>query len=288
MNFQSLQAFVAIAQTQSFSRAAERLHLSQPAISKRIAVLESQLNAMLFDRNGRNIGVTEAGRILLPRAERLLLEMQQTQTEIENLSGEVTGKLRFGTSHHIGMHRLPNHLKAFSQQFPKVELDIEFLESEDASDRVEKGDLEFALVTLPAKPSARLVTQVVWTDQLHIVKSRQQRTDETELKTWLNKTKAILPTQETETRRIIEQHLGALDIMVDALIETNNLETIKKMVEIGLGWSVLPEIMLDANLSVLSLSDTPLERSLGLVMNSSRTLSNAGAALLQAITPPPQ
>lgn len=286
MNFQSLQAFVAIAQTQSFSKAAERLHLSQPAISKRIAVLESQLNATLFDRNGRNIGVTEAGRILLPRAERLLLEMQQTQTEIENLSGEVAGKLRFGTSHHIGMHRLPNHLKAFSQRFPKVELDIEFLESEDASDRVEKGDLEFALITLPAKPSARLVTQVVWTDQLHIVKSRQQRTDETELRTWVNKTKAILPTQETETRRIIEQHLGELDIMVDALIETNNLETIKKMVEIGLGWSVLPDIMLDANLSVLSLSDTPLERSLGLVMNSNRTLSNAGAALLEAITPP--
>lgn len=76
MDTQTLQAFLAVARAGSFSVAAERLHLTQPAVSKRIAALESQLGARLFDRIGRRPQLTEAGRALLPRAHRILLDMQ--------------------------------------------------------------------------------------------------------------------------------------------------------------------------------------------------------------------
>lgn len=284
MNFQSLQAFVAIAQTRSFSKAAERLHLSQPAISKRIAVLEMQLNTPLFNRSGKSTALTPAGRVLLPRAERLLLDMQQTQTVIENLAGDVAGRLRFGASHHIGMYRLPNPLKTFSERYPEVELDIEFLESESASDRVEKGDLEFSLVTLPPTPESSLEMREIWKDRLQIVMARQPQIPTQNCAAWLREHRAILPTGETETRKLVEQHFATLNIEIDAIIETNNLETIKKMVEIGLGWSVLPEIMIDEKLSTLSISDQPLERSLGVIMHSNSVLSNAGTALLEHIS----
>ena len=105
MDLNSLNTFIAIAETGSFSEAGERLHLTQPAVSKRIAALEQQLNARLFDRVGREVNLTEAGRALLPRAYQLLNVLDDTRRALNNLTGEVSGRLVLATSHHIGLHR---------------------------------------------------------------------------------------------------------------------------------------------------------------------------------------
>ena len=107
MDLASLDTFIAIAETGSFSAAGERLHLTQPAVSKRIAALEQQLDARLFDRIGREISLTEAGRALLPRAYQILNVLDDTRRALTNLNGEVSGRLTLATSHHIGLHRLP-------------------------------------------------------------------------------------------------------------------------------------------------------------------------------------
>ena len=129
----SLQVFISVADTDSFTAAGEQLFLTQPAISKRIAQLEEQLGARLFDRIGRQIHLTEAGQALLPRARAVLREMEDISRSITNLSGRVAGKLRIGTSHHIGLHRLPPILRQFSRQYPDVQLDIHFIDSEEGS-----------------------------------------------------------------------------------------------------------------------------------------------------------
>ncbi|MEQ9508335.1 MAG: LysR family transcriptional regulator, partial [Alloalcanivorax xenomutans] len=136
MDTQSLQAFMAVAESGSFSGAAERLFLTQPAVSKRIAVLEQQLGARLFDRVGRRIRLTEAGEALLPRARKVLQELEDMGRAINNLTGEVSGTLRIGTSHHIGLHRLPPVLRRFSREYPQVRLDIHFIDSEEAWEAV--------------------------------------------------------------------------------------------------------------------------------------------------------
>lgn len=112
MDLANLNAFIAIAETGSFSEAGERLHLTQPAVSKRIAGLEQQLGVRLFDRLGREIGLTQAGRALLPRAYQILNVLDDTRRALTNLSGEVSGRLTLATSHHIGLHRLPALLRA--------------------------------------------------------------------------------------------------------------------------------------------------------------------------------
>lgn len=109
MDLANLNAFIAIAETGSFSGAGERLHLTQPAISKRIAGLEQQLKVRLFDRLGREVGLTEAGRALLPRAYQILNVLDDTRRALTNLTGEVSGRLTLATSHHIGLHRLPRY-----------------------------------------------------------------------------------------------------------------------------------------------------------------------------------
>ena len=94
-----------VAETGSFSLAAEKLHLTQPAVSKRVALLEEQLGTGLFDRIGRNISLTEAGQALLPHALAVQRELDAAQQSVRDLSGAVAGELRLATSHHIGLHR---------------------------------------------------------------------------------------------------------------------------------------------------------------------------------------
>jgi DNA-binding transcriptional LysR family regulator len=149
MDTAALSAFLEVARTASFSLAAEHLHLTQPAVSKRISGLEESLGVALFDRVSRQISLTEAGRALLPRAQQLLLDMEDMKRAVGNLSGPVTGTLKIGTSHHIGLHRLPPALRAFSTHYRNVRLDLRFIDSEEAYEAVLSGDLELGIVTLP-------------------------------------------------------------------------------------------------------------------------------------------
>ena len=140
MDTQNLKAFLLVAETGSFSLAAQKLHLTQPAVSKRVAQLEEQLNVTLFDRIGRTINTTEAGDALLPHARAVQLELQAAEQSVRDLAGEVRGRLRLATSHHIGLHHLPPVLSYFSKTYPAVQLDIEFMDSEQAYELTLRGE----------------------------------------------------------------------------------------------------------------------------------------------------
>ena len=132
MDTQNLHAFVKVAECRSFSEAAESLYITHPAVSKRIATLESQLDSKLFDRIGRTVQLTEAGAALLPQAEHILQAVRDAKRSIDDLQGEIAGNLSIGISHHIGLHRLPPVLKAFTERYKKVHFDIAFMDSEEA------------------------------------------------------------------------------------------------------------------------------------------------------------
>ena len=148
MDNQNLKAFITVADLGSFSQAADRLYLTQSAISKRIAQLEQQIGKKLFDRIARQVSLTEAGAELLPRARRILNEYDSALQAINDLSGKASGTLRLAISHHLGLHRLPPVLKQFAQQYPNVTLDIEFMDSEKAYEQVLHGQSEVAVITL--------------------------------------------------------------------------------------------------------------------------------------------
>lgn len=284
MDLASLQAFIAVSEQESFSLAAERLFLTQPAVSKRIASLESELNQRLFDRIGRKISLTEAGQTLLPRARRIIAEIEDSRRELANLSGRVRGKLKIGTSHHIGLHRLPSLLRQFKVNYPDVALDIHFLGSEDACHAVENGELELAIITLPSDTPERLEAESIWSDPLCVVCGREHPLINSKLSMEkLMAYPAILPGPETFTREIIEQAFktGGSGPQVD--LSTNYLETIKMLVSVGLGWSLLPETMLDEELVVLDIEELRISRSLGIVRHRERTLSNAAVELTRLL-----
>ena len=148
MDIDGLKAFMAVAELGSFSIAADRLHLTQPAVSKRIALLEHQMDTRLFDRIGRTVRLTESGQALTTRASQILQQVEDTERAIRNLSGDVSGQLSLATSHHVGLWRLPAVLRQYNGDHPEVTLDLHFMDSEIAHERIIHGELEMAIATL--------------------------------------------------------------------------------------------------------------------------------------------
>ena len=282
MDLASLNAFIAIAETGSFSLAGERLHLTQPAISKRIAGLEQQLQVRLFDRLGREINLTEAGRALLPRAYQILGVLDDTRRALSNLSGEVTGRLTLATSHHIGLHRLPPLLRAFTRAHPQVALDIQFLDSEVAYEEVLHGRAELAVITLAPQTREPVRAVGVWDDPLDFVAAPEHPLACLGPVSLADVARhpAVFPGGNTFTHHIVRRLFEAEGLVPNIGMSTNYLETIKMMVSIGLAWSVLPRTMLDEQVVRLPLAGIQLQRRLGYIRHSERTLSNAAKAFM--------
>jgi len=276
MDTNTLHAFLAVAERGSFSLAAEQLFLTQPAISKRVAALEEELAVKLFERLGRRVLLTEAGRTLLPKAKHIMAEMEESRRLIANLSEEVRGTLQLATSHHVGLHRLPDILRDYSRRFPQVEFDLHFLDSEAGCTAVAAGELEMAVVTLPEDPPDKLEIHPVWDDRLMLMVSREHLLADSDTATdMLSHHPAILPEKGTVTRRLIENGLAAHKVMLKVGVETNYLETIRMLVSAGLGWSVLPLSMLGEDLVCIDLPGVSFKRQLGIVTRRNRTLSRA-------------
>ena len=282
MDNQNLKAFINVANCGSFSESAEQLYLTQSAISKRIAQLEQQIGKKLFDRIARQVSLTEAGAELLPRARRILNEYDSALQAINDLSGKASGTLRLAISHHLGLHRLPPVLKQFAQQYPNVTLDIEFMDSEKAYEQVLHGQSEVAVITLALESHHNIHSKKIWDDPLRFICAQDHPL--AELKKPALKDLAeypiILPGLNTYTGRIIQNLFQQQGIPLKAPMSTNYLETISTMVEIGLGWSVLPETLV-RDLYVMPFEEVSIERELGYIHHMKRSLSNAAAAFLR-------
>jgi len=291
MDTSSLRTFLSIAETGSFSIAAERLYLTQSAISKRIQSLETELDTKLFDRVGRQTVLTPAGEIFFGRAQTILQQLEDSHREIDNLKGEVAGTLHIGTSHHIGLHRLPPILKRLNQQYPDLTLDIHFMDSEVAYREVHSGKLELGIITMPRNDTGELNRRIVWDDPLDFVigknhpltdiigKSRTKSVSVRELAAH----NAILPARNTYTRQILETAFAKTGHHINTNLSTNYLETIKMLVAVGLGWGVLPRTMLNRELIVINLPKLHIQRELGIVWHPKRTLSNAARVMMELL-----
>lgn len=293
MQLSQITAFLAIAELESFSLAAERLHITQPAVSKRIRQLEQSMKTSLFDRIGKRNILTPNGLAFLPHAERILHEVKTYRTSLDGQNDKPSGSLTLATSHHIGLHRLPQILRNFKIKYPQVDLDLHFMDSEDACVAVANNEIELAIVTLPENADAKLNLEPIWIDTLQIVLAADHplANDDHINKLKLLDYPAILPSMGTFTRRIINHYFSTSKDQMKIILETNYLETIKVMVSANLGWSMLPTSMIDSTVigkpfDSPTMNGAEIRRVLGIVTRQNRTLSLSSQAfisMLQAI-----
>ncbi len=279
----ALRAFVAVAESGSFTAAAERLHLTQSAVTRRIQALEQRLDSPLFDRLPRRALLTETGQRLLPQARRAL-EALTDCARVASPRDKVSGTLRLGTSHHIGLHHLPPVLRRFHRRHPQVELALSFLGSEAALSAVEKGDLELALITLPSHPPPALEIQTLWQDPLRLVVARDHPlvTSASFDPRQLAKYPAVLPEKGTATRTLIDSALREWGVKARVSLASNHLEILGMLVGTGLGWSLLPTELVNETLTVLP-QPTPVTRRLGVIYHAHRHLTGPALAFLERL-----
>lgn len=284
MHLDELESFIQVARLRSFSVAAQQLHISQPAMSKRIQSLESHLGVSLFDRLGKRVRLTPAGELLVGKANAILDLSRDMERDVGNLAQTVSGRLSMATSHHIGLHRLSPVLQRFTQQYPEVELDIQFEDSEVAHKLVRAGDIELAVVTLnPAGEQEQpdLETKTIWQDPLCFVNAKPL--PEVTSLGQLASLPCILPGPNTFTGRIVTERFASEGLVLNPALSTNYLETISMLVSVGVGWSVLPQTM-TSELQQITPQCAPITRTLGCVTHSKRTLSNSASAFLQVLS----
>ena len=284
MNLAAFEAFVKVMETGSISLAAEQLFITQPAVTKRIHSLEEYFGVKLFESAGRGVQATHAAHSLLPRVKNWLNELGDIHYTLSHEHDQVQGRLKIGTSHHIGLHHLPYYLKQYVQEFPNVKLDVHFVDSEQAHEQVLAGDLELAFLTLPPQGDERLSYMNVWTDPLvfvaapfHALAQQKNLT----LEDLLNYP-SLLPSAQTYTSQITLAEFEKHGLKPKITMSNNPLESIRMLVSIGLGWSVLPKTLVNQDLQQLDLN-MELHRQLGMVWHPSRSQSKAAQALIHLV-----
>lgn len=287
MNTTNLATFVAVMQTGSISGAAEKLYITQPAVSKRIKNLEDEFGTVLFDTVGRSIIPTAAAYDLLPFVRRWLDDYEACKASLQHAKEVASGRLVIGTSHHIGLHHLAPVLKRFIQAYPAVQLEVRFVDSEEAHKAVLEGEISLAFLTLPPTFDRRLNYHTLWSDPLYFVTGTlsplAQKSKVSLLQ--LAHHPAILPAANTFTSQITLAEFAKHNLRPYATMSTNPLESIRMLVSVGLGWSVLPETLINQDLIKIDMAENiELQRHLGLVTNPNLTRSASMQALLSMLS----
>lgn len=281
MNLAAFEAFVKVMETGSISLAADQLFITQPAVTKRIHSLEEYFGVKLFESAGRGVQATHAAHSLLPKVRNWLNELGDIHHTLSHEQGMVQGKLKIGTSHHIGLHHLPSHLRSYVQSFPNVTLDVHFVDSEQAHEKVLAGDLELAFLTLPPKLDERLQYVTIWEDPLVFVAApfhplaQMQNLQLEDLIQY----PSLLPASQTYTSQITLAEFEKQGLKPKITMSNNPLESIRMLASIGLGWSVLPKTMINQDLQQLNVK-FEMNRQLGMVWHPGRTQSRAVQELI--------
>jgi len=234
-----LRVFQAVAETGSFTRAADVVHLTQPGISKHIKQMEESFGTPLFDRSGRKATLTEAGAILFEATQGVMAIIDVAEQRIEDLKGLRGGRLRLGTSFPIGVYLLPRVLAQFRRKYPAIEVTLNITVSGMIGPKVLASEIDLGLASYEP-PDSRLVTQAFMTDELVAIFPRDHK---------LAHKRHITPQQLTEhtfvvaapgagTRTLLEERLRDQGIVLQKVLDFGNLEGVKHAVEAGLGISI--------------------------------------------------
>ena len=249
MNLNQLRGFTAIARLGSFTRAADSLSLTQPALSVQIRALEGSLGQPLFERHGRRVLLTPAGRLLARRARRVLAMVDQAAAEIAALKGLAGGRLVIATNDSNCLYLLPETVRLFRTRFPAVELHLRNSHSTQVVAWVVGGQAELGLVTMPV-PDPRIETRPLLRREDVLVCARDHPLSGRDAVTPqdLVEHPLLLLNKVSVSRGLLDRTLAEADARPREVMEVGSIEVIKRYVEIGLGVSVIPRFAAEREL----------------------------------------
>lgn len=257
MTLDQLRIFLAVVQHMHFTRAAEELYITQPAVSAAIQNLEDQYGVKLFHRIGRRVEVTEAGKLLQVEAQKILDQVALTERGLRELNNLQRGELKLGASQTIGNYWLPQLISQFKLKYPGIQVNCTLGNTEVISAGTTTGLFDLGLVEGEVKPSALtcLEQQVIGSDRLLIVVGQSHPWFErgavslTELST----TAWVMRESGSGTRYSFEQALrewGIDPTKLNVILEMSSGEMVKAAVESGVGAAAISELMVAKELQL--------------------------------------
>ena len=284
LNLHHLRIFRSVAELGSFSRAAETLRLSQPAVSKSVRELERQIDASLFDRTGGHPRLTDAGTLLLDRARELFAVERVAEEELRTLRGLEGGVLRIAASTTVVNYLLPDHLARFHAAHPRVTLRVASANTRDVARALLQRRAEIALVEGPVD-DARLIAVPWRDDELAVIAHAGHRLATRRRVQWsdLAAEPFIVRERGSGTRRVAEDALATLGAELQVALQLASTEAIKQAVAAGLGLAIVSRAAIADQLAlgrlvVLPLRGVALGRQLSELRVPGRSLSAAAEA----------
>lgn len=264
-------------QEESITRAAEKLHMTQPATSLAIREMEEYYHTKLFERSGRGIRVTSAGTRLYPSAARLLSLYDEMDAEMKNW--DTSGRLRIGSSISIGSCILPQLINRFSKKYPELELYVKVDSSDVIEQNILENHLDFALIE-GSVHSEKLKSSVFLDDELVPVCSRFHPlagAEDIELDS-LKKEHFLMREPNSGTRQLADSSFALKNFQIKPAWESTSTAALINAVSIGLGISILPKRMLEKQLRMhqiasFTIRDLDLKRHYSLIYHENKFVS---------------
>jgi len=260
MNRNHLALFHAVAQAGGISRGAERLHVSQPAVSKQIKELEDALGIRLLERLPRGSRLTDGGKLLAQYVQRMAVVEEETARAIDEFRGLKRGRLAVGASMTIGAYLLPQVFGEFHRRHPDIELELEIANTETIQHQLMEGSFDIGL-TEGLMEAEHLDSEVFHEDELVAIAPhghpllKQKRVTAREF----CREPFILREAGSGTRAVVEWALGKRDLKVKPVLSLANPEAIKRAVIAGLGVAIVSRLAIACELQIGSLAVVPLK-----------------------------
>jgi DNA-binding transcriptional LysR family regulator len=293
MELYQLKCFLAIVDEGGFNRATTRLHITQPALSYQIKQLEQELGVTLFHRRPRGVSPTNVGRVLHQHAQEIMECVRKARRAVEAQTEGVAGEIRIGTVNSVGIYLLPPVLQKMREKFPKARPTVLYRNSNEIMEALLSNKVDLALVANP-RPDRRLQQETIVTEQISLVCGRShQFFGRTSVKpAELNGLPFVSLTPENPTGQLIRELLAKLGVNIELVVSTDNVETVKKMVEVGLGLGFLPNMVtapyiscnkkIKGSLARIEVGP-PLTRRIVLVSWKNYKMSPASKALIEEL-----
>jgi LysR family transcriptional regulator, transcriptional activator of the cysJI operon len=281
MQIESLKVFCDLAETESFTKAAQINEITQSAVSQQISSLERQFKSLLIERSKKRFRLTREGQVLYEYSKQILTTFDSMTNRLQEIKDIVSGTIRVATIYSIGLHDLPPYLKKFLKAYPTVNVHVEYRRSNQVYEDVLSNVVDLGLVAYPSKdaklevvPLRKDILVLICHPQHPLAKNKSVRLRE------ISGLKFIGFEPDIPTRRAIDKILKDQNVTVNVVMEFDNIETVKRAAEIDAGVAIVPigtvtQEVSKNTLAAISLEDGQFYRPLAAIYKKNKVLSPA-------------
>ncbi|MCD9185397.1 MAG: LysR family transcriptional regulator [Pyrinomonadaceae bacterium] len=291
MHIETLKVFCDLVDLQSFSLAAERNFITQSAVSQQIRTLEEKFKRRLLERvrGRREVRLTVAGEVFYREAKNVLDSYDQLNESMRGLVGKIGGTVKVATVYSVGLHELPPKVREFMSKFPSAKIDLEYSRTTRVVRDVLNGTVELGVVAFPEPRRGLTIVQML-SDRLVLICSPEHefsRKDKIKAKE-LNGKDFVLFERDIPTRKATDKILKSNGVDVRKVAEFDNIETIKRAVEVNFGLAIVPHPSVmdeerNGQLHVIKLAEKEWVRPVGVIYRNDRNLSLAAKKFVQLL-----